>query len=455
PLWRYDGYFVLADLLDRVNLWDRSRAELSMGIEQLYFRPGASQHQDSPYDRDRWLMVYALASIFYQWIVTVLVVVVVYSTLRVVRLEVLGAALVTLILASAFVRPPLRRLVALLGDRHRLRRLRAGRVGMTLVIVLCLLAGFIAWPLPCHVQAPVLVRPLEMHPVVIVAGGQLQSCVAEGVVVSQGQRLAQLSSPMDELAIAAKQGELARQRTHLEGLEAKRGNEPIIGAQIGSTKQAIQGLESELQRLLASAANLEIRAPVAGRVIAPASRPSRLHSKTWSDQPIEPVTGTDVSVERAFDEMEFWSGTPLERANLGCFLLPGQHLCQIAATDAALEGLVYLTQSQVEWIQVGQSANCRLPALPADTFRGEIVEVAASAQRDIPIQLAQSGSIPTRPVGPSRFESVEPLYVARIRFDSVARTPIPFSSGLVSIQARPLPMATRLWRLLSETFHRR
>ena len=158
PLLRYDGYYVLSDLLDAPNLGGQSRALVRQALATFFLGIPVEEALDLPERRRPLLAAYAVASTLYSWCVVGAILLFVYRFLEPKRLEIL-AAVVAAPAAVGLLSAPAVYLVRLLRDplvRHRVRR---GRLAWSTCLVLAALAALLAIPLPCRVTAPGSPRP--------------------------------------------------------------------------------------------------------------------------------------------------------------------------------------------------------------------------------------------------------------------------------------------------------
>lgn len=432
PLLKYDGYFVVSDLLDRPNLWQSSRRVVLNGFVRFYVRNVASSAMDYSGRGNGFLWFYGLLSGAYRWILFVVVLMIVYKCFQVFRLELLGLFLIVFALIGLLV-SFFNRMVTFVGTHGRIRNLRKGRISLSVFIALSLLAAVVWIPLPARLHAPVFMEVKDAKSVVVMVDGKLLRCQPEGALVRSGDVIAVLDSHDLQLNLAARRGELARQRARLIGLESRRSDDVLIASRIPTVQETIIGLELEVERLASEQDQLTLRAPIDGIIIAPL----RTDGPTTNDVP-------------------FWFGTPLDVENTGCFLRRGTLLCQIGQAGH-VQGTVYLSQAQVELVRPGQAVTIKSKALPSASFRGTMVDVGSTGHPEIPLEIARSGLVPHRTNKEGRPESSEPIYVARVEiqngsFEANEAVPMHHTIGAVHIQVDAQSIGTRLARFVYSTF---
>lgn len=436
PLLRYDGYFVLADLLEIPNLWRQSRLVLVQQLDRFFFRRPTLLHNESPELLSGYLSLYALASIVCQWLALGTMFFVLFAVLRNAKLDMLAALLMLAGLALAG-RPVIKlsRLIVRSDVRKNVRI-----VPSLLVLLLIGTAAVVTLvPIAHTVRVPVLVQISNYRPVTVVEAGRLDHVIAEGAMVKPNDVLAQLSSPQLQLELAARQGELDQQSTRLLGLQSKRPSDSIITAQITSTQEAVRGLQAEVERLRAAIDRLTIRAPAEGTILAP---------------PIRVTSNNDWETTN----LDSWIGTPLDSENHGCELKSGDMLC-VVGDPKDWNAIGFFTQSQIELLRAGDGARVRSAACPDSSWSGAIVDISDKPLTQLPTELARAQLIPTL----DSSKAIEPTFVATIKLqpqdmqlmtssDGPLRMPLHNASGWATIQVAPQSLAYRAWRWFDATF---
>ncbi len=424
PLMRFDGYFILSDLIDQPNLWRQSRASLAGWLSGLFVRnvPNRSPLQQSS---SRLLLGYASLSVLYQCIAVILVLVGVFAYLASTRRDHWMAPFALLVLVSLgmVIQPNVQRTWKRMP---RWRELRKGNVVLFLLILGVLLGGLFFWKTPYPLRAIALIRFAERTPVTIQEKGVLISVRSEGEAVSAGDVIAELSSPMLEVEWRRRVGELAQQRQRLIGLEARRTEDVRVAALIPSTMEAIEGLESEVSQLEGRRDQLQLKAPQDGYIL----------------RNIESKNRTTLMPTSKLQ--------PLDPENTGMTLYPGEILCQIAKRQK-VEVVAIVSQYQVDLVKVGQVAWVTLKQDPGKRLRATVIDVASLDEAVLPDELLFDIDIPRKAKEDGRVETVDPAYVLRASLEEDSG--LMYANGIVKceIEAAPLTMAARAYRWIYET----
>ena len=153
PLMRFDGYYVLSDLLEVPNLQTRSRSALSRLLTRWSLGRELAGPGMAAGDRPTLLVCYALAAIANRWLVVVGTFFFLHAVLKPHRLESLAYAFMFVAVLGMLAAPVWRGSQLLVNPLWR-RRIRRGRVFVLVCLGAALVAAIVLLPLPCRVQAP-------------------------------------------------------------------------------------------------------------------------------------------------------------------------------------------------------------------------------------------------------------------------------------------------------------
>jgi putative peptide zinc metalloprotease protein len=258
PLLRYDGYYVLSDLIDLPNLYQRAQQMLHFLAEKhLFGVRGAPAVADAPRER-RWLTTYGVLSLVYRVFVFTGIVWVISG-----RFLIVGA-LIAVFCAVAWGIVPLIRFGHYLVANPRLERTRGRALGVTAGLALAAVVVLFLIPAPERLQATGVVQSTAFAEVSIGVDGQLEKLeIPDGSNVVAGQPLARLRN-----------GELVHQiaaaRAQLEELEAlwraglHQGSRTRVALEegIAAVRARVQDLEERQTKLV-------VTAPISGRWVGP------------------------------------------------------------------------------------------------------------------------------------------------------------------------------------------
>jgi putative peptide zinc metalloprotease protein len=207
PLLRFDGYYILADLLEIPNLRDRARAYVGyLGERYLFGRRDAEPAEASPGERV-WFVIYTPASFVYRMLVTFGIVLFIAAKFFVVGVVMAALAVV----AWAIV--PVAKGLKFLFTSPRLRRVRGRAVTVSAGLAAALVALVAVVPVPFRSRAEGVVWIPDEAVVRASVDGFIDRVVAQpGSRVARGAVLIVCRDPL----LAARVEELAARLRELE-----------------------------------------------------------------------------------------------------------------------------------------------------------------------------------------------------------------------------------------------
>src|SRR5262245_3635826 len=157
PLLRYDGYYILSDILEIPNLRQKASTILNRKLGKWCL--GLEEPED-PFlpQRRQWLFAtYTVASAIYRWIVTFSILYFLNQVFEPYGLKVLGQAIALGALYGLLIQP-LYQMYKFFSVPGRLGKVKRARMYATAGVVFALLAAVFFIPLPSHVFAPLEVQ---------------------------------------------------------------------------------------------------------------------------------------------------------------------------------------------------------------------------------------------------------------------------------------------------------
>lgn len=261
PLLRFDGYYILSDLVDAPNLHLRSRAQVGSWAEQFLF--GLKQVATPAATRGEavFLGVFGIASNIYRLFVFTLIILFVAD-------KFFGLGLIAAVVGgfSLFLLPVVQ-FVRYLANEPRLGRQRPRAIAVSAGLAAAVL-GFLAFvPWPNHIDAPGMLQAREEARIVAgVYGYVAETGAVSGQRVAVGDLLFRLVSPELELRIAAANARVRQVRLQ-ENVAREKG-----GGGIRVLQRRRESAEAEQAELLHQRRDLEIRSPLAGVWVSPRAR---------------------------------------------------------------------------------------------------------------------------------------------------------------------------------------
>ncbi len=437
PLLRYDGYYILSDLVEIPNLRQKSTQITNRILSRVCLGLELPEEPFLPQRNHAFFAFYTIASIFYRWFILFSILFFLYKVFEPYGLQVIGQTIAAFSIGSLVVKP-LYQCYKFLKTPGRWDQVKRLNLYATLTVVGLIVAGILMIPLPRRVMCTLEIQPRQSEAVFVDVPGQLDEVLVKpGDQVSQGQVLARIQNIDLQIAI----DELVRQRNELKSQLASLGRQRYenrrAGQQIPQMRETLAAVETQIVQKSQDLKRLELLAPKDGTILQPMIRPEQ-------PQP----DGT----------LSSWSGSLLDNRNLGATLSASELFCEVG-DPRQLEAVLIIDQTDIELVrehkQVGQDVSIKLDAFPSKTFDGQILEISRSELKEAPRSLSnQAGgelATVTDSTGASRPMSTS--YTARVPLDHVVGSIQVGLRGRAKIHTGWQPLGGRIWRYLSHTFH--
>lgn len=432
PLLRYDGYYILSDLLEIPNL--RSKASSILQRKLGKWMLGLPE----PYDpflpqRQQWLFaLYSVAAFAYRWLVTLTIFWFIYHLSEPYGFKIVGQ-IMSCIAVGMLVVMPLWQLAKFFYIPGRIDQVNKLRMAVSIASIAAVLAA-VAWiPVPHHVSGSLHIQPRDASVVYVDVPGNVRMihCQADEPIV-EGELLVTLENLDEWLAITRLERGLVEEKTLLASLErAAREGDDGAALQLNGVEQSIATMQEMLRKRIDDFERLIIKAPCSGQII-PA-----VYRKPQDDE----------------DRLGAWSGTPLEPHNLGAFLQKGTPICQIG-NPRNLEAILVIDQTNIEFVGPGQRVEVFLDHLPGRQFESGVEHISEMEMKDSPRSLSSKsgGELMTRTDRFGRERLLETAFQVSAPLDDDDGILRIGARGYGKIRVGNQTIGWRVWRYLSHTF---
>ncbi len=171
PLLRYDGYYILSDLMKYPICAKKPTSILNRQLGEWCLGLGTAGRSILPTRNQFWFMLYSVAASVYSWVVMFSILFFLFRVFQPYRLEVIGQIIGIASIASLVGRPALERGQILLRTGKDSRSEKTSLYASLASWLRCLAAvAFV--PLPYHVFCTFLVEPRNADPVYVKVAGQ-------------------------------------------------------------------------------------------------------------------------------------------------------------------------------------------------------------------------------------------------------------------------------------------
>jgi putative peptide zinc metalloprotease protein len=440
PLLRYDGYYILADLIEIPNLRQKATDILNrkMGDWCLGLEP-----PDDPFLPDRNQLLFALYSIaaaIYRWVIVFSIMWFLYEVWKPYRLEIIGQIIGVAALYGLLVQP-FWKLGKFFYVPGRLEKVKKPRMYATLGVIAAALLAVFYVPLPHRVYCTLEIQPRDAQKIFVTVPGEMVDLrVKAGDHVEKNARLAQLRNIDVELDIAKLEGEHDQKEIQLDSLryEMYRDRDSMAALEIGPLEKTLAAIKEQLKEKRTDFNRLTLASPVAGVVLPPPAE-----KKPTSDK-----------------QLPTWTGTPLEKRNRQAYLQEGTFFCQIGDPEK-MEAQLVVEQGDIEYVRMafnkdlGPLVDVKLDELPFRNLNGRVTEVADEPLRVVLPHLGnkQGGEVATKTDESGVERPQTTSYLVRVPLDDAEGLLRIGYKGRARVHTRPRTLGHRLWRYVTQTFN--
>lgn len=429
PLMRFDGYYMMSDLLEIPNL--RAKADRLLRETFAWYCLGIESRPDPfmPETGKFWFVTYAIAAAIYRWFILFGITLFLYTVLKPYELQSIGITL-AVVSVGAIIFNLFYQTYKIISA-PRIEPMSKPKIAVTLAVTACVIAAALAIPLPLHVEAAFIIEPHDVKHVYTVTPGELAELrVRPGQHVEAGEVLARLTNP--DMSDRYREMQIERE-VQLKEIDLYFSLEDPAQEQLA--RERLQTINEQLAEFEEQLKNLTIVAPVAGTVVEPPRTP----------EPKLDVSRTQLSA---------WYGTPLDPKNIGCTLEERTHLLSIAP-DELFQATVLIDQGDRNDVRKGQRVELKFDHLPDETYEGKVEQISHRHLEFVPETLSNKlgGDLPTVTDAQGRERLISPVYQATVILDE--DTPL-LKSGLRGNSRFDVDTRSAgdwIWRYLRRTFH--
>ena len=405
PLMRYDGYYILADLIEIPNLAKRSQDYINYLVKRFAWGVRRLMNPAHAPGERFWLPTYWAASLAYRVIVYIAIILFIAD-----QQFVLGAVLLGFI-AAAWLLMPLGKFVRYLAADPELSRTR-GHALLTSAGALVVTAAALGLvPMPDHLRVEGVVEPDRFANVFAAADGWIERSHTTGTDAPAASTLTSASNPELDAALRTLIAEQSRLRIERR---AALDQDP---AQLQRLDESLAAVTDQRRWVEESIAGLDARAPMQGTWIAPALA-DRLGSFVRRGEPLGVVADLDTLILRATAEQQ----------------------------DAAR-----LIDQAVERVEI------RPRGRPADLSTGVLRGVFPAGSQALPspaLGFLAGGSVAQDPTDNTGQRAAAPVFEVRIALDR-SQGLLPGQRAVARFQLPSRPLAVQAWNAIRRVMQER
>tara|TARA_R110000850_G_scaffold77904_23_gene168797 strand:- start:4730 stop:6568 length:1839 start_codon:yes stop_codon:yes gene_type:complete len=427
PLLRYDGYYILLDLLEIPNLRQRAQTIVSNRLHHWFFGHKAETLLKEPRRLRRFLFAYGIASAIYRWFIVFAILTVCYYVLEPYGLEIIAQVMGAFVLLGMLI-VPVKSAAVEIQTYSKAGQIQWRRFTIRTAGVLLFFAGLLLIPLPHRITAPALIELRNAKHVYVTAPGFLRSITTPQTSIAQGAVIAELSNEKIKQDLLKLTGQISEQEIRIATLERRQLDDPEAAQELPTAREQLLDLKDQLKQRQTDQRRLILKAPIAGTLI-PAPR----------------KTGNPAEAD-----LSDWTGSPFDADNRNCFLDRGTWLCSLGNPDQ-LQARLIVDQEHVEFVEHGQSVRILLDEYPGEVLTGTIQEIAEIDLDDLHPNLIHREELTTEVDSSGKQQLSSTSYLALVTLKTPAEQPLIHSTGQAKIAVPPESLGKKMYRQLRKT----
>ncbi|MCA9119487.1 MAG: HlyD family efflux transporter periplasmic adaptor subunit [Planctomycetaceae bacterium] len=432
PLLRYDGYYILSDLIEIPNL--RQKATTILQSKLASWTLGIPETPD-PFlpQRRQWLFaIYTVAAAIYKWVVMAAILWFLYVVFEPYGLQVIGK-LITVMAVGGLVFQPLWKLGKFFYVPGRIDRVKKPRMFASAAVATTVVVAIFMLPIPHYVRCAFYIQPRGAASVYVESSGELRQIHAEpGQAVQAGDSIVTLDDVELKITLVRLEGEKQVLETKLASLRQRAFEDESAALEIAEVEESIVAIDDQLSRRQRELESMRIVAPVAGVIIPPPT-----------------VTKPQDDPSR----LPTWSGSTFDQRNTHAFLVEGTPVCQVG-DPTKVEAVLAIDQSDIEFVHPGQSIEIFVNQLPGQRLRTQLEQVSRLDMKVAPKGLSSKngGDVITQTDASGQERPMNTTYQANASIQSNANELLIGVTGQAKIHTGYQTVANRIWRYICQTF---
>jgi len=439
PLLRFDGYYILMDLLEIPNLQQKAKEVLKRFLIDLCLGIEQAENPFLPQGNRFIFGLYTVASAMYRWVVVFSILFFLNSVFEPYGLKIIGQ----LIALSGFfglVVQPLWAIAKFFYTPGRMHKVKKERVIATACVVVAIVAAIFFVPLPYSVSSTFEVQAHDAAQVFSAEAGQVAEVfVKPGDKVERDQKLLRLYNPDLELEVKRLEGRYLAAKEALDNLKTLRFTDPSAVDQLETAEEVFSAAERQFRDKQTEFDRLTIRSPRAGIVIPPPTR--------------------EAKPEESRDRLASWTGHPFQSKNRGAPIMPTDLICQIG-DPKDLDAVLIVDQAYIDLVRTGNEGEAHKVRLLLDSytrkaFDSYVAEIGANEMKAVNPALSSrtGGRLETVTDASGLTRPLSSSYPVRAPLRGIEGDVQVGMQGQARIYTGWQPISQRVYRYVAKTFH--
>jgi putative peptide zinc metalloprotease protein len=434
PLLRFDGYYILMDILEIPNLRQKSTeitkrffVWLCLGIEQ----------PENPFlpHKHQWAFgAYTIAAVIYRWLVVFSIVFFLNRVFEPYGLKIIGQIMALSGFVGLIVQP-LWAMGKFFWTPGSMNKTKKERVAATAGVVAAAVLFVFAVPLPFSVKCTFEIQPRGGHQVYSAAPAMINKVLFKpGDRVRTGEVLMQLQNEDLLLQLTDLEGKYKQADESYSVLYDQRYADPSAVDQLDVAREVRDSAKKQWEEKKREFDKLTIVAPADGTIIPPPSRTDKM--------------------SQSQGKLPTWEGTPFDERNRGALLTPTDLICQIGDPHQ-MDAVLIVDQAYIDLVKEGQPVRILLEAYTRKAYDTKIEEIASTEVKIVPrgMSTQASGRLETKADQAGQMRPLNTSYQARAPLTDVPSTLQAGMQGQARIYTGWQTLFSRASRYVAKTFH--
>lgn len=434
PLLRFDGYYILMDILEIPNLRQKATEILKRLFQQYCLGLEVPENPFLPQKRQGWFAAYTIASIIYRWVIVFSIMMFLMKVLEPYGLEALGRVIAFAGL-SGMVIQPIWQSIKFFRTPGKASKMKRKNVLTSLGILGAAILAVAYIPLPYHVECAVQIEPHNPSQVFAMTPGKLVSWNKKpGDVVSKDEVIATLDNLDLRIKHRKADGEFEVALMRYNELKNSMNYDDQARVQFETQKEIAQAKLNIVREIDEQMKMLEVKAKADGIIMPAPSKP----------MPKEAQAG---------EQLPGWSGSPFEERNENAFFDKSDLLCLVGNPEE-MDAVLVIDQHDIDLIDVDMEADIKIESARLETFRGKIEKISEMNMETSPENLAlqSGGRLDTEMDATGRLRPISTSYQARVPLVDVNVALRSGYRGQAKIYIGWKSLGWRLYRFVAKTF---
>lgn len=433
PLLRFDGYYILMDILEIPNLRQKATEILKRWFQKNCLGLELQENPFLPHRNKGWFALYTVASVIYRWVVVFSIMMFLIKVLEPYGLQALGRIVAVAGLVGMIVKPAWD-IIKFFRTPGRASKMKRKNMLISLGVAGGLILGFCFLPLPFHVSCAVEIQPQDSKQVYAIVPGRLVKWYKRpGDTVVAGETIGQLDSITERSMLAQYEGELAEAQTRLAVIkdrsrsEEARSQREIEEERVRSRTVLVNEIRERIHQLTVVAKD-------DGVLFAPPPKP--IPKQVEEDE-----------------QLPSWSDSPFDAKNQDAFFSESDLLCLIGDPNA-WEAIVVIDQHDIDLVKENHEVEIKLESARMTSFTGRIVKISEMDMKEAPenISLQSGGRLDTEMTASGKLKPISTSYQARVPLENVDLPMRVGYRGQARVYVGWKSVGWRVYRFLARTF---